>query len=166
MMLNIKNLFKKVCMLSVAATMAVGLGASFAEAEEPGAGTTGVEVGSVDISKAGSTDSPVLTVTIPLADTLTFDGTAQPLILASNGTKTLNVKSNLETITFFGTNSTVDLWLRVANDINTPPTKSDWIKYEEASTLMNAKLTRTDAGTYYVFYYVDGKTNYSDITGA
>ena len=163
MMLNIKNLFKKVCMLSVAATMAVGLGASFAEAEEPGAGTTGVEVGSVLINKAAGTE---LTVDIPLSDTLTFDGTAKQLILASNGTKTLNVKSNLETITFFGTNSTVDLWLRVADDINTPPTKSDWIKYEEASTLMNAKLTRTDAGTYYVFYYVDGKTNYSDITGA
>ena len=163
MVLNIKNLFKKVCMLSVAATMAVGLGASFVGAESP---TTqkGVKVGSVGIDKAGST---VLKVTIPLEDTLTFNGNARQLILESNTEgKTLSVTSTLKQITFVGTDSDVDLYLRVSDDINTPPTKSDWIKYEEASTLMNAKLTRTDAGTYYVFYYVDGKTNYSDITGA
>lgn len=172
MVLNIKNLFKKVCMLSAAATMAVGLGASFAEAGTPGAGTTGVEVGSVDISKAGSTDSLVLTVTIPLADTLTFNGTAQQLILASktanNETTTLNVTSSLETsnFQFYGTNSNVDLWLRVADVTDgTAATAAagDWIQYTGESSLTNSKLKRTNVGTYKVYYYIDGKNNYNDV---
>lgn len=160
MMLNIKNLFKKVCMLSAAATMAVGLGASFVGAAAPSTTTKGEQAtGTAQIGQA----SNALKVTVTThTSAYTFDGKAKQLIDSVNVTSSISGDSSFS---YYGDNSSVDLYLRVSDDINTTPTKSDWIKYEEASTLMNANLTRTDAGTYYVFYYVDGKTNYNDITG-
>lgn len=164
MVLNIKNLFKKVCMLSAAATMAVGLGASFVGAEGPSTTTKGEQAtGTARIGQA----SDALTVTVTThTSAYTFDGTAKQLIDSVKVTSSISGDSSFS---YYGDNSSVDLWLRVDTSTDTP-TNAQWVRYTgEASgtgSLLDTDLTRTDAGTYYVFYYVDGKTNYSDITGA
>jgi hypothetical protein len=163
MVLNIKNLFKKVCMLSAAATMAVGLGASFAGATPPGITTKGAQAGTAQIDQA----SNALEVTVTThASPYTFDGTAKQLIDSVSVTSSIQGDTSFS---YYGENSSVDLWLRVDTSTDTP-TNAQWVRYTDESSgngsLLDTNLTKTDAGNYYVFYYVDGKTNYSDITGA
>ena len=54
------------------------------------------------------------------------------------------------------------LWLRVADTEGNPTAQSDWIEYTGDSSLLDKKLQRTNAGTYYVYYYIDGNGNCND----
>ena len=154
MVLNIKNLFKKVCMLSAAATMAVGLGASFAEAGTPESSTLGTRVdGTATISK--STTNPI--ATIGLNATQTFTG--GPLQLISNIT---SVKLGDQELTYTGNAASVKLYLRVADTQETSTSTANWVEYTGAESLSDTNLTRTNAGTYYVYYYIDGGDNCND----
>lgn len=59
----------------------------------------------------------------------------------------------------------VHLYLRVSDSDAPPSNDSDWVKYENANTLTsNDKLKRKDAGTYYVYYYIDGAAGGTDNT--
>ena len=151
MVLNIKNLFKKVCMISAAATMAVGLGASFAGATPPTDGTTtGTSVGNVTI---GASET-VLTQSITLAQDLKYTGSPHNLITAAS-------------ITNAAAGSGVALYLRAVKSDTTSDPKT-WTKVWENGTaisgaLSNSNLQGTQNGTYNVYYYIDGNGNYDDV---
>lgn len=158
MVLNIKNLFKKVCMLSAAATMAVGLGASFAGATTPNASTLGTHVGSTAISKS-TNGNPI--ATIVLNATQTFTG--GPLQLISSIT---SVTLGDQSLAYTGNAASVKLYLRVADTEETSTTTANWVEYTEAQSgdgsLSDTNLTRTNSGTYHVYYYIDGGNNCND----
>ena len=155
MVLNIKNLFKKVCMLSAAATMAVGLGASFAEAA-PGANDTGFKIESVSIAAASitKTDTNKPYVTLSWISNLSYDGSSKQLI---------------ESVSTNFTDGT--LYLRIADTEGAAPTNAnDWVKYDITdstsitSSLSNEKLKRVNAGTYYAYGYIETDENHSSPT--
>ena len=158
MVLNIKNLFKKVCMLIAAATMAVGLGASFAEAGTPGSNTTGSLIdGSVTISKRSITDSEASSLySIVLNAAHTYDG--NPYNIIQSITK--------ESPTGMGDTRTINLYLRVADAQGDAPgasgTGKEWKLYDSTKTNPLNDWQRTNTGTYYVYYYLDGGNNYND----
>jgi hypothetical protein len=145
MVLNIKNLFKKVCMLSAAATMAVGLGASFAEAA-PGANDTGFSIDSVSIAKGNIPLNTGATNYVTLGfNTVTYNGNGQQLINS--------VTTNYDT-------TKANLWLRIADDSN-GTISTDWVQYTGANSLTADALKRTNLGTYYVYGYMESNdTNY------
>lgn len=170
MVFNIKNLLKKVCLLGASATMAFGLCSSFVSAAAPGASDPGVSLDSADIGKAsdvtgnttnnGTQADGVITVDATLASTLTFDGTAKQIISSINHVYFGSVDLNIT-----GSDSDVDLYLRIADTQDANPASGDWVKYDNSSNnnLDNAKLKRRAGGTYYVYYYIDGKNSMNDV---
>jgi hypothetical protein len=157
MVLNIKNLFKKVCMLSAAATIAVGLGASFAEATPPNKGTTGTKLSDSVTINAATALTPTITLT---NDTLTYDGNFKTLITAAY----LSAE----------TGSGAKLYLRAIKNGTTSDTKTWTMVWEEGNTALNSDDTRFDtenlqgktAGQYDIYYYIDGNGNYADSSDA
>jgi len=153
MVLNIKNLFKKVCMLSAAATMAVGLGASFAGAAKPDGTKVGIKASDTTIGASEAT----LTQSITLATDLQYTGSAQNLVKDAS-------------ITNAAPGSGVALYLRAVKGDDTSTTKT-WTKVWENGTavsnaLSDSNLQGTQNGTYNVYYYIDGNGNYNDVKGA
>lgn len=152
MMLNIKNLFKKVCMLSAAATMAVGLGASFAGATVPDDTKVGIKAGDTTIGASATT----LTPSIELATGLKYTGSPLNLVKAAS-------------IENAAPDSGVALYLRAVKNGDTSTTKT-WTKVWENGTavpgaLSESNLQGTQNGTYDVYYYIDGNGNYNDVKG-
>lgn len=171
MVFNIKNLLKKVCLFGASATMAFGLCSSLVSAEAPGVSDPGVSLDSAGIAAAigvtgnttnnGTQASNTITVDANLASSLVFNGTAQKIITGINhvyfgtGDVALNIT---------GDDSDVNLYLRVADSQGATPTaETDWVKYEGADSLLDAALTRRALGTYYVYYFIDGKGNINDV---
>lgn len=166
MVLNIKNLFKKVCMLSAAATMAVGLGASFAEAGEPKDGTTGIPLDdSVTIGASATT----LTPSIELATGLKYTGSPLNLIKSASiiPPETITNETDRATAQTAINDSGAALWLRVVKN-GTTDGKTGWTKVWENGTAVSGALSEsnlqgTQNGTYDVYYYIDGNGNYNDV---
>ena len=150
MTLNIKNLFKKICVLGASATMALGLCAPLANAAQPTDGTTGIRWNSsVVISPANGYNT--LSVNLNLANNLTYNGSAQQLV--TNGTVTKNGSEGTGT----------ELWLRVVKTSDNSQ-QIGWTKVIDASDVKTfTGITATNSDTYDIYYYVDGKGNYTDI---
>lgn len=129
-----KNILKKVSLLSSAALVALGLAAPMASAAAPDGDTAGTLWNdTVTIGKG----SYVYDLTLELASGLTYDGTAKQLITGvTNGVPTHGV-----------------LYLRVGGA--TPANAEDWVAYTSNTDLTNDALKRTNVGTYDVYYYMD-----------
>ena len=163
MVLNIKNLFKKVCMLSAAATMAVGLGASFVGARSPATTDKGVKAGEVTI---GTSDS-ILSAVIELKSGLKYTGSLQQLI---NSAKIQIKVGEAEASEYVRTSEGVQLYLRIADSLDTMPASVDnWVNVTNADSSIDTEkfsddnLKRQQGKTYYVYYYIDGNGNYNDV---
>lgn len=129
-----KNILRKVCLLSSCALVALGISVPMASAAAP----TGSDAGTLwnDTVTIGK-GSYVYDLTLELASGLTYDGTAKQLITGvTNGVPAHGV-----------------LYLRVGGA--TPESVDDWVQYTGASALENEALKRTAVGTYNVYYYMD-----------
>lgn len=129
-----KHILRKVCLLSSAALVALGLSAPMASAAAP----TGSDAGilwndTVTIGKGSYTYD----LTLLMATGLTYDGTAKQLISSVTG----------------GVPAHGALYLRVGD--SAPASGDDWVKYEGVDSLAATPLKRTNAGTYNVYYYMD-----------
>ena len=148
MVLNIKNLFKKVCMLSAAATMAVGLGASFAGASAPDSDVEGTLLGN---SGAITIGNKTFTIDVKYNPNLAYTGSP----IAVLNSITLNGVENTDLSTVKG-----QLYLRVKNtatDATGDENDSGW----KSSSDLTA-ITVKNKGTYSVYYTTDtdGITNH------
>jgi hypothetical protein len=164
MVLNIKNLFKKVCMLSAAATMSVVLSASFAGARSPATTDKGVKAGEVTIDPSES----ILSAEIVLKSDLKYTGNLQQLIDSAR----IKIKEGeAEASDYEKTNEGVQLYLRIADSLDTMPANvSDWVNVMKADGSIDTgkfssddNLKRQQGKTYYVYYYINGNGNYKDV---
>ena len=58
------------------------------------------------------------------------------------------------------------LYLRIADNLgDLPNNDKPWVLYSDTNTLNNESLKRTNVGNYYIYYYIDGGTNYNDVSG-
>ena len=165
MVLNIKNLFKKVCMLSAAATMSVVLSASFAGARSPATTDKGVKAGEVTIDPSDS----ILSAEIGLKSDLKYTGNLQQLI---DSAKIKIKEGEAEASEYEKTNEGVQLYLRIADDSSgtMPASGGDWVNVMKADGSIDTgkfssddNLKRQQGKTYYVYYYIDGNGNYKDV---
>lgn len=141
-----KKFLKKVCLLSSAALVALGLGMPMASATAPGAGDIGALYDGQSIIGKGDINYG-FTLTLPQ---LKYNGQAQQLItgLTSNGVLPEGAT----------------LYLRVSNSLGTGPLEaSEWVAYTGESSFEDAALKRTNIGTYHIYYYIDGGNNYEDV---
>jgi len=182
MSFNIKlsKIFKKICSMGLIATISFG-GPFFNvmavenpnepavsgeeeshEAESPEAESsivndTGAEptnqvlgtlLGNTTMSKGTINNFSDLYV-VTLKNGLSFNGLIQQLI---------------ESVTKNVTDDGTTLWLRVADSENALPNENaPWVKYEnEDSIKNNDALKRKNVGTYYVYAYIQGGSNYND----
>ena len=135
-----KNILRKVSLLSSAALLALGLSAPMASAAAPTSSEMGTRWdGDVTIGRG----TYVYDLTLNLATGLTYNGSAQQLITSVAAAPT------------HGT-----LYLRIVNsslqgDARLPSSQHGWVQYETESSLTNDALKATDMGTYDVYYYVD-----------
>lgn len=142
-----KNVFKKACVLGSAALLAMGMSSSMVGAAAPTTGYMGVHYENTVGIAPGSFDdwSPTLT----LAQNLVYDGSDQQLITALTNSVPADAT----------------LYLRVADSESAAPQEGDWVKYQDAASLTQAALKKANAGTYHIFWYLDGGSNHNDITG-
>jgi len=148
MVLNIKNLFKKVCILGASATMALGLCAPLANAAAPGS-DTGKLRGAVTIAQS----TTGLTVTINLKNNLTYTGSAQQLI------------DSVDVGGFAGTPG-VKLYLRAVRPGQSASENVTWTLVSTDKDVdwqaLNS-ITGNEPGEYNIYYYLDGNGAYPDI---
>ena len=137
-----KNVFKKATVLGAAVLVTLGMNSSMIRAAAPTGESVGILYGDVSIGKGVLDWSPELT----LATGLVYTGSAQQLITALN--------NEVPTGT--------TLYLRVADSGGAPTSASDWVAYSNGESLTNSVLKRTGAGTYHVYWYLDGGANYND----
>ena len=144
-----KNIFRKVCVLSLAALASLGAVSPAANAAAPTGESMGVHyTDTVGIAPALYDFQPVLT----LGSGLTFTGTALQLI-----TEVTNAANIPEGAT---------LYLRIADSLGAAPSDaSDWVAYSNSDSLAESALKRVNTGTYHIYWYLDGDNNHADITG-
>lgn len=156
-----KKLLKKICMFGVSAATALSFCTPAVEGRNPVAGDRGVLFGST-VAIAKNDTAPVADFNL---NTLTFNGTAQQLI-SSVKSVTIGTGANAPALAYTGNDAKVKLYLRVAEaDDEMPTADTDWIEYKITNgknNLDDAALKKTDAGTYYVFYYINGGDNVRD----
>ena len=158
-MFTFKKWFKKICLFSASASLACCFCSPLANAAEPGANTKGKLVGNTSISEdSDTTHIPTAQITL---GTLTYTGLAQNIISSIN-----SVTLNGNQISDYISEKAPHLWLRVADAQGNPTAQSDWVRYTGAESgegsLSDTNLQRTNAGTYYVYYYIDGNNNCPD----
>lgn len=161
MLFTLKKWLKKVCLFSASASLACFFGSPLANATAPAAGQKGVQAAGTSTISASTTNA---TVDVTLSSNLIFTGSAQDLISAVSAT----LNSNPITIT--GDNRGADLYLRVDTQAaHAPGSVEEWVLYTGAASgegsLSDPKLQKINAGTYYVYYFLDGKNNLPDING-
>ena len=158
-MFTLKKWLKKVCLFGASASLACFFGSPLANATAPAAGQPGLQAGTAIINT--STDTAV--VSVNLSSTF-FDGTAHNLITSVGATL------NGSPITITGDNRGANLYLRVDTQADhAPESLEEWVLYTGADSgtgsLSDPKLQKIDAGTYHVYYFLDGKGNLPDING-
>jgi len=143
-----KNVFKKISLLSSAALVALGLCAPMASAAAPTADSMGALYGeTVSIGKGAIS----YTLALSLAQGLGYTGHAQQLINA---------------VTSTGLPTGAKLYLRVKDanaESQLPADASEWVEYINEYSLESEHLTGTAKGTYRIYYYIDGGEDYNDI---
>ena len=170
MVFDIKKLFKKVCMVSAAATMAVGLGSSFVGATAPTNGTTtGTKLNNSVTISASET---ALTASIELASNLKYNGSAQSLVTSATiiPPSTITDDNEIATAQAAINASGATLYLRVVKQGATDDKKGwaeVWKNGSAVADALNASnLKGTEAGKYDIYYYIDGNGNYNDSSNA
>lgn len=143
-----KNVFKKISLLSSAALVALGICSPMASAVPPTETSLGIHYDQVGIAPGTLKWSPSLT----LASGLRFNGSNHQLITAL----TNQVPTD------------ATLYLRVADSEDAlPSSSSDWVAYSTSESLANSALKRSQVGNYHIFWYLDGgNSGYEDINEA
>lgn len=147
MTLNIKNLFKKVCILGASATMALGFFSPLSNAVPPTDGSTqGIKIEETTISQSDTT----LTAWVTVKNGLKYTGVAQELISQCG-------ISNLPN------NKGAELYLRAVRQGDTSATIS-WTRVIDENGGQNVSgITGTEAGKYDIYYYINGMGRYNDV---
>lgn len=147
-----KRLMKKIYMIGMSTFMAFNFCAPIVQATAPINGGTNPDVGVAASELTVGESSASVTVTLSYNDNLNFND-YNPIQLVNDVTPTKNG---------------VAVYLRIAkvegeNEIRYTPWIKVWDEYSLPGQL--ERVAVTEAGTYRVFYYVDGKGNYPDVTG-
>lgn len=140
-----KNFLKKVSLLSSAALLALGLSAPMASAVAPSQSDMGALYGSTGSIGKATPGEIELTLLSGI-----YSGNPQQIITAVTQ----------------GAPEGATLYLRVADGAVAPTAEHNWVAYEDANSLNNSALKRTNVGTYNVYYWIDGGNNYNDVTTA
>ena len=191
MVLNIKNLFKKVCILGASATMALGLCAPLASAVPP---TDGVTVGGKynDYALIGNNGELTLVPVIITDKNIRFDN--QPHSLINTNSSDSGADGGIAVKTSGGKNlkkgnddgSGVAMYVRAVKQGDNPSANIVWHKVwqggktiygdQASGNVGTSKVVGTAAGKYDIYYYIDGngyideegktyQDSYADITG-
>ena len=143
-----KNIFKKISLLSSAALLALGLSAPMASARVPGIDDLGIRYDQVSIGKGLLSWLPHFI----LATGLKYTGVPQKLI------------TGLDTTDYAQIPAGATLYVRVADSQSSAPTSAnDWVAYSDDTSFANEVLMRTVPGTYHIYWYLDGRANNDDI---
>lgn len=177
MTLNIKNLFKKICVLGASATMAMGLCAPLANATPP---TDGVTVGGKynDFASIGNNGDLTLIPVIITRKNIYYDNSQNNLIDTNSNAE--GTDGGITVKTSEGTSlkknnddgSGVAMYVRAVKQGDDPRTNIVWHKVWQGGKTIggdtngvgNGSVKGQAAGKYDIYYYIDGN-DYIDENG-
>lgn len=149
MVLNIKNLFKKVCILGASATMALGFLSPLANAAPPSQNDQGT-LWSYGTARITASSDTKVNVKLTLNTNLTYDGSAKQLI------------SGIYAFATDG-NKGFEIWARAVKVGATDSTPYNWQKVVSSDgTITLSNVTGTDVGDYNVYLWFDGNGYFND----